>query len=111
MRDRIMLMSLSTMALIPASAMAQEGPWERGWGMHHGWWMWGPAGAVMMLMMLVFWAVVITGLVAGIRWLARQGRQQRPDRALDILRERYARGEINKEEFEARRRDLDGRGA
>ena len=52
-----------------------------------------------------------TGFVFGIRWLAKQGRQERPDRALDILRERYARGEINKEEFEARRRDLDGRGA
>ena len=111
MRDRIMMLSLWTVALIPASALAQEQPWERGWGMHHGWWMWGPVGAVMMLMMLVFWAFVITGLVFGIRWLARQGRQERPDRALDILRERYARGEINKEEFEARRRDLDGRGA
>jgi putative membrane protein len=58
----------------------------------------------MMLMMVVFWALVITGLVLGIRWLARQGQQERPDRALDILRERYARGEINQEEFEARRR-------
>lgn len=63
----------------------------------------------MMLMMLVFWALVIAGLVLGIRWLARQGQHERPDRALDILRERYARGEINKEEFEARRRDLGGR--
>ena len=111
MRDWIMMLSLWMVALIPVSAVAQERPWERGWGMHPGWWMWGPAGAVMMLMMLVFWALVITGLVLGVRWLARQGRQERPDRALDILRERYARGEINKEEFEARRRDLDGRGA
>ena len=63
----------------------------------------------MMLMMLVFWALVVTALVLGIRWLARQGHQERPDRALDILRERYARGEINKEEFDARRRDLGGR--
>ena len=109
MRDRIMMLSLATVALIPASALAQERPWERGWGMHPGWWMWGPAGAVMTLMMLVFWALVITGLVIGIRWLVRQGRAERPDRALDILRERYARGEINKEEFEARRRDLGGR--
>ena len=111
MRDWIMMWSLLTVALIPAPVMAQERPWERGWGMHPGWWMWGAGGAVMMLMILVFWGLVITGLVLGIRWLARQGRQERPDRALDILRERYARGEINKEEFEARRRDLDGRGA
>jgi putative membrane protein len=73
--------------------------------------MWGAGGAAMMLMMLVFWGLVITSLVLGIRWLTRQGREERPDRALDILRERYARGEINKEEFEARRLDLDSRGA
>ncbi|MBI2219080.1 MAG: SHOCT domain-containing protein [Candidatus Rokubacteria bacterium] len=80
--------------------------------MHPGWWMWGAGGVVMMLMMLTFWGLVITGLVLGVRWLARQGREERPDRsdrALDILRERYARGEIDKEEFEARRRDLGGR--
>ena len=70
------------------------------------WWMWGAGGLVMMLMMLVFWGLVIWGIVVGIRWLVRQGRDERPDRALDILRERYARGEIGKEEFEARRRDL-----
>ena len=60
-------------------------------------------------------------LVAG-RWFCdgeppRRGEQQlagggrgdkRPgeDSALTILRERYARGEVTKEEFEARRRDL-----
>ena len=39
MRDWIMMWSLLTVALIPASAMAQERPWERGWGMLPGWWM------------------------------------------------------------------------
>jgi putative membrane protein len=61
----------------------------------------------MMLMMLVFWAIVITAVVIGIRWLLRQGRPgEVSDAALDILRQRYARGEIDREEFEARRRDL-----
>lgn len=106
MREWIMASSLLTIALAPVSALGQERPWEPGWPMHPGWWMWGPAGLVMMLMMLLFWGLVITGIVLALRWLLRQGRQEEPDRALDILRERYARGEIGKEEFEAKRRDL-----
>jgi putative membrane protein len=68
--------------------------------------MWGVGGLVMMLMMLLFWGLVIAGLVGGLRWLASQRRSPVNDPALAILRERYARGEINREEFEARRRDL-----
>jgi putative membrane protein len=111
MRNVITGLSLSSMALSPALAVAQERPWDWGRGMHPGWWMWSPGGAVMMVMMLAFWGLVIAGVVLGVRWLARQGRSELPDRALDILRERYARGEINKEEFEARRKDLGGRAA
>ena len=36
----------------------------------------------------------------------RQGQGARSDPALDILRQRYARGEINQDEFEAKKRDL-----
>lgn len=75
------------------------------WGAHPMWWMWGAGGLVMMVMMLVFWALVITALVVGVRWIMRQGTRPR-DAALDVLRERYARGEIDRQEFEARRRDL-----
>jgi len=60
----------------------------------------------MMLFMMVFWVLVIAGLVLGIRWLVTQGRDSRSDTALDILRQRYARGEINKEEFDTKKRDL-----
>ena len=56
--------------------------------------------------MLLFWGLVIVGVVLGIRWLISQGKESRSDSALEILRQRYARGEINKEEFEARKRDL-----
>jgi putative membrane protein len=110
MRTVITGLSLSSMALAPALAVAQERSWDWG-GMHPGWWMWSAGGAVMMVMMLAFWGLVIAGAALGVRWLARQGRAETPDRALDILRERYARGEINKEEFEAKRRDLGGRAA
>jgi putative membrane protein len=93
-------------ALIPAAAWAQERAGEWGWGMHPMAWMWGAWGLGMMLMMLVFWGLVIAGIVLGIRWLARRGDGRRPDSALEILRQRYARGEINREEFEAKKRDL-----
>jgi len=66
----------------------------------------GAWGIGMMVMMFGFWAVVVTGIVLAFRWLARQGGGGGPDRALQILRERYARGEIDKQEFDARRRDL-----
>jgi uncharacterized membrane protein len=38
--------------------------------------------------------------------LARDPRHDRADAALDILRQRYARGEISREEFETKKRDL-----
>jgi putative membrane protein len=45
-------------------------------------------------------------VVLGIRWLIAQGKESRTNSALEILRQRYARGEINKEEFETKRKDL-----
>jgi putative membrane protein len=89
-------------AAMPVAA-AQERVYEWGWGMHP---MSGVWGAGMMLMMFVFWGVVIVGIVLGIRWLVSQGRQPSSDTALEILRQRYARGEIDKQEFEAKKRDL-----
>ena len=92
--------------VVPGPVWAQERVYEWGWGMHPVAWMWGAWGIGMGLLMLVFWGLVITGVVLGIRWLVTQGRESRSDSALDILRQRYARGEINKDEFEAKKRDL-----
>ena len=75
--------------------------------MHPMWGLWGAWGIEMMVMMLVFWGVVIAGIVLAIRWMVSPARASHPtDTALDILRQRYARGDIAKEEFEAKRQDL-----
>ena len=93
--------------LWPSLAAAQDRPYEWGSGMHPMWGIWGVWGIGMMLMMLVFWGVIVVGFVLGLRWVVTQGRQPRPtDAALDILRQRYARGDISKEEFEAKKKDL-----
>jgi len=80
------------------------------WGMHM---MWGSWGIGMMLMMLLFWAAVIAGIVVLIRWLVTSGHSERStnavhstESALDILNKRYARGEISKQEFEDMRQDI-----
>jgi len=49
------------------------------WDMHQ--WLWGAWGVGMMLMMVVFWGVVVAGIVVAIRWLAGQTREPRSDRA------------------------------
>jgi uncharacterized membrane protein len=49
-------------ASIPVVAWAQERPYDF-WGMHPMWGMWGGWGLGMMLMMLVFWGLIIVGLV------------------------------------------------
>jgi putative membrane protein len=95
---------LSGVAALPLPAWAQERPWEG--GPHPMWGMWGAWGVGMLLGMLTFRVLVIVGLVALVRWLVIQGRASRTDTALEILRQRYARGEINKDEFDARKRDL-----
>ncbi len=60
------------------------------------------------LAMLVFWALVAAGIVMLIVYLARQSRTSRGGTAQSILNERYARGEISREEFEQKRKDLLG---
>ena len=55
--------------------------------------------------------LIIAGIVLVVRWFIEQGRlggafASGGESALDILKKRYARGEIGKEEFEAKKRDL-----
>ena len=67
---------------------------------------------------LAFWGLVIVALILGVRWLIRQNSQDRyagpppagpaAEDPLEVLRHRYARGEIDEEEFERRRKTLSG---
>lgn len=61
--------------------------------------------------MLIFWAVIILGIVLLAMWLLKQSRGGRPgtddgESPLDILKKRYAKGEIDKEEFEEKKKTL-----
>jgi putative membrane protein len=106
MYRRSLVTAVAIILLAPTSSLAQGRTWEWDWSMHPMMFMWGAGGLVMMLMMLLFWGLIIAGLVIGLRWLVGQGRPGARDEALEILRQRYARGEIDKQEFDTRRRDL-----
>lgn len=59
--------------------------------------------------MFVFWIVVIVLLVALLGWAPisrRAGGRDGNENALDVLNRRYARGEIDREEYMAKKRDL-----
>jgi len=76
------------------------------WDMHDGsgWWM--LYGAIMMV---VFWGLIIwlaVWLISRITSHEHPGRGSERRDALDIAKERYARGEINKEEFDRIKKDL-----
>ena len=83
-----------------------------GWGDYANWHM-GPGmmgGWGMGWIMLIFWILVLVGLILIIKWLVQlTSREKKPAQfssAMDILKQRYARGEISKAEFEAIRNDL-----
>jgi putative membrane protein len=72
---------------------------------------WGGMGWLHSILMIAFWVLVIVGLVFIVKWLIQASRGERSgteggSKAVNILKERYAKGEINHEEFERMRRDL-----
>ena len=66
-------------------------------------WGWGVFGGVHMAL---WWILIILVIVLLVKWLVGSPLSREPDgatRALDILKERYAKGEIGKDEFEEKR--------
>lgn len=106
MRSTAAIVGLLAFVASAAAARAQgSGPgWMHDWGMGWGWGgMWlGP------LFMIVPLALLIALIVVLVRWLGGGsddgGRRVRTAR--DILDERYARGEIDREEYQRRRNDI-----
>ncbi len=90
-----------------------------GWGWNGGW-DGGGIGWPGMIMMMVFWIAVLVGIVALVVWLLRQAQGRAANAGpgpegpaagetpLDILKKRYARGEIDKTEFEEKKKDITG---
>jgi putative membrane protein len=105
---RLMILSFAGFASVAAHAQPlQDHP--HGWhgGGDWSYMMFGP------LMMLVFVAVVVVVVVLAVRWLGGAGHgaavasHPHPEKTpIFVLEERFASGEIDRDEFEERRRIL-----
>jgi len=102
-------LSLLSILDIPTEHMRQAfaGAWGGGYG-HSGWWHgpftgWGVSWPAM-IMTYGFWGLVIVIMILVIRRLVQSGKpgiadSNETDRPVDILKERFAKGEVTEEEF------------
>jgi putative membrane protein len=107
--NRALARIATALAAAGAAMPAVAQPYD-GMGMWHGNWGWGHMAAGGLLMLL-FWGGVIVMLVLLVRAFGGGGARQdgmRPpgSTALEVLEERFARGEIDQQEFAERRRIL-----
>ena len=116
---RILTLATSVAIFLAAGAIGfgsqaegQPYGWGMGWGMMDGWsgGGWGWFGALHMIV----WLLILVLIVAGIVWLARAAMQRgdsdrtRSSSALAVLDERYARGDIDRDEYLEKKRVILG---
>ncbi|HVC35539.1 MAG TPA: SHOCT domain-containing protein [Chloroflexota bacterium] len=88
-----------------------------GWGvMGPGMMGWGGFGfnPLGWIVMLLFWVLIIGGIALIAVWFFREATPAvmgpaAPSRSLEILKERYARGELTRDQYEEMRREIEGR--
>ncbi len=106
----VFIVLISFLTAFPAWAQGGYGGWHNGPGM-----MWGAgSGWFGGISMFIFWGLIIFVIILAARWLTRSTGDRRDSpvpesaRPLEILKERYARGEITREEYQNMRKDLEG---
>ncbi len=82
------------------------GPPQTPWAWHYGMMGGGWGIFMMMVSMVLFWGLIIGGIILLARFIFPPPSSKPSQDALDILKQRYAKGEIGKEEFEAKKADL-----
>lgn len=100
---------LAVLIALPLVFGLVSGGWYGGWGMMGPWmmggfgWMWLMPVLWLIFIGLIVWAIV--ALVRGSPGPRSQGIST-TDTALEVLKRRYAQGEISKEEYEEKKKDL-----
>lgn len=67
---------------------------------------WGSFGTLGWFSMLLVWVLLILGVIALVRYLTKTSGGREEKSLLEILERRYAKGEIDKKEFEEKKKDL-----
>lgn len=72
---------------------------------------WGGFGTIWMILNFIFFALIIAGIVILIVWIVKrisltEPKELKKEGAIEILKERYAKGELTKKEFEDMKKDL-----
>jgi len=105
-KSGIFVITAASGVMASSAALAQGSPTGgyngHMWGDNYGWSMMGHGT------MFLFWILLIVLIVLAVRWaMDRDGKRSNGSTALDILKERLARGEIEPAEYEERRKVLE----